>query len=56
MSLTKYLVKRLIAIIPIVFGVMTLTFFLSRMMPGDPVLALLQSQGIPHPNEAKTPS
>ena len=50
MSLTKYLVRRLIAIIPIVFGVMTLTFFLSRMMPGDPVLALLQSQGIPHPN------
>ena len=52
MSLSKYLLRRLIAIIPIVFGVMTLTFFLSRMMPGDPVLALLQSQGIPHPNEA----
>ncbi len=52
MSLTKYLVRRLIAIIPIIFGVMTLTFFLSRMMPGDPVLALLQSQGIPHPNPA----
>ena len=50
MSLTKYLVKRLIAIIPIVFGVMTLTFFLSRMMPGDPVLALLQAQGTPNPN------
>ena len=52
MSLTKYMVRRLIAIIPIVFGVMTLTFFLSRMMPGDPVLALLQSQGVTHPNPA----
>ena len=52
MSLTKYLVRRLIAIVPIIFGVMTLTFFLSRMMPGDPVLALLQAQGIPHPNDA----
>jgi len=50
MSLTKYLIRRLIAIVPIVFGVMTLTFFLSRMMPMDPVLALLKSQGIPHPS------
>ena len=48
MSLTKYMVRRLIAIIPIVFGVMTLTFFLSRMMPGDPVIALLQARGVPH--------
>lgn len=36
--------------IPIVFGVLALTFILSRMMPGDPVLALLVSSGIPHPN------
>lgn len=53
MSLTKYLIRRLIAIVPIVFGVMTLTFFLSRMMPMDPVLALLKSQGIPHPDAAQ---
>ena len=50
MSLSKYLVRRLIAIIPILFGVMTLTFFLSRMMPGDPVIALLQAQGVPSIN------
>jgi len=51
MSLTKYIVRRVIAIIPIIFGVMTLTFFLSRMMPGNPVIALLQAQGVPNINE-----
>ncbi|MFW9829122.1 MAG: ABC transporter permease [Candidatus Thorarchaeota archaeon] len=48
MSLIKYTIKRLFAIIPILFGVMTLTFFLSRMMPGDPVLAYLPA-GRPNP-------
>ena len=41
MSLLKYIFKRLLAAIPVIFGVMTLTFILSRFMPGDPVLAYL---------------
>ncbi|MHA1496661.1 MAG: ABC transporter permease [Promethearchaeota archaeon] len=41
MSLLKYIVKRLLAAIPVLLGVMTLTFVLSRFMPGDPVLAYM---------------
>ena len=41
MSLVKYTVRRLIALIPVIFGVLTLTFILSRLMPGDPVLAYM---------------
>jgi len=52
MSLLKYVIKRLIAIIPVIFGVLTLTFILSRLMPGDPVIALLRSQGAVHINPA----
>jgi len=46
MSLLKYTIKRLIALIPVIFGVLTLTFILSRLMPGDPVIALLQARGV----------
>ncbi|MHA1757485.1 MAG: ABC transporter permease [Promethearchaeota archaeon] len=49
MSMIKYIIRRLIALIPVIFGVLTLTFILSRAMPGDPVLALLESRGIPRP-------
>lgn len=41
MSLLKYIIRRLLVAIPVIFGVMTLTFILSRFMPGDPVLAYL---------------
>jgi len=37
----KYIIRRLLAMIPVLFGVLTLTFILSRYMPGDPVLAYL---------------
>lgn len=46
MSLAKYIIKRLLLTIPVLFGVLTLTFILSRMMPGDPVIALLQAQNV----------
>jgi peptide/nickel transport system permease protein len=49
MSMMKYLIKRILAMIPIIFGVLTLTFILSRMMPGDPVRAILTAAGIPRP-------
>lgn len=41
MSLLKYIIKRLLVAIPVLFGVLTLTFILSRFMPGDPVLAYM---------------
>jgi len=51
MSMIKYIIRRLIAMIPVIFGVLTLTFILSRLMPGDPVLASLLARGINHPNQ-----
>lgn len=39
----------MLAMIPVLFGVLTLTFILSRLMPGDPVRALLEAQGIAKP-------
>ncbi len=41
MSLLKYIIRRLLIAVPVIFGVMTLTFILSRFMPGDPVLAYI---------------
>ena len=32
--------------IPVLFGVLTFTFILSRSIPGDPVLALIQARGL----------
>ena len=49
MSMMKYFFKRVLAMIPVTFGVLTLTFILSRMMPGDPVRAILTAAGIPRP-------
>ena len=41
MSLLRYIIKSLLIAVPVLFGVLTLTFILSRFMPGDPVLAYL---------------
>jgi peptide/nickel transport system permease protein len=35
------MIRRIFQLIPILFGVLILTFFLSRAMPGDPILAHL---------------
>lgn len=45
MSLIKYIVRRFIFLIPILFGTLTLTFILSRLMPGDPVLGYVANLG-----------
>jgi ABC-type dipeptide/oligopeptide/nickel transport system permease component len=37
----KYIIRRILAMIPVLFGTLTLVFVLSRMMPGDPILAYL---------------
>jgi peptide/nickel transport system permease protein len=51
MSLVKYIIRRLIVMIPVLFGVLTLTFILSRLMPGDPIAARLAAAGIHNPSE-----
>jgi len=47
MSIVKYTIRRILAMVPVLFGVLTLTFILSRMMPEDPVIMLLAAQGNP---------
>ncbi|MFX0006452.1 MAG: ABC transporter permease [Promethearchaeota archaeon] len=46
MSILSYVLKRILLVIPVVFGVLTITFILSRAMPGDPVLTLLSQAQI----------
>lgn len=39
--MVRYLIKTLITIIPTLFGVVTIVFFLIHLTPGDPALAIL---------------
>ena len=39
--MTTYFLKRLLHGIPVVFGVMTISFVISYIIPGDPVLAMV---------------
>ena len=41
MSLIKYIIKRTLTLIPVLFGAITVVYFLSRFMPGDPTYAYL---------------
>jgi len=40
-TLTKTIFKRLLAVVPVVFGVLLLTFLLVHLVPGDPVEVML---------------
>lgn len=42
-----YFVKRLLLLIPVLFGVFTITFFLIHMIPGDPVEIMLGDYSSP---------
>ena len=46
MSLVKFLARRVLHAIPMIFGLVTLIFFLSRLLPGDPA-SLYVVPGIP---------
>ncbi len=46
MSLLKYIIRRIIVMIPVLFGVLTLTFILTRLMPDNPVTARLAAAGV----------
>ncbi len=39
MSLLKYTIRRFLALIPILFGVLLITFVMTRALPGSPVLS-----------------
>jgi peptide/nickel transport system permease protein len=47
MSLTRYVIRRLLLIIPVLFGVSLLTFTLSHIVPGDPARLAAGPQGTP---------
>ena len=51
MSMLKFIIRRLLVLLPVLFGVITLTFILSRLMPGDPVAARLAASGQHNPSE-----
>lgn len=42
--MTKYIVRRLLWLIPVIIGVLTIVFILSSITPGDPVDALLSNE------------
>ncbi|MFX1364353.1 MAG: ABC transporter permease [Promethearchaeota archaeon] len=44
MSILKYVFRRFLTLIPVLFGVLLVTFILSRQMPGDPILAHMPQQ------------
>lgn len=39
--MTKYIIRRLLALIPVLFGISVLVFALIRMIPGDPAVVML---------------
>ena len=41
MSMISYIVRRLLTLLPVLFGTLTLIFILSEFMPGDPTFAFL---------------
>jgi peptide/nickel transport system permease protein len=47
-SLTGYVARRLIQIVPIVLGVTVLVFFLINLVPGDPARTILGNHATPH--------
>ena len=41
MGLLRYAVRRLLQAIPVILGIITITFFLTDAIPGDPVQIML---------------
>src|SRR6476469_7487289 len=41
----RYIGRRLLISIPVIWGVATIVFFLMRVLPGDPAQLMLQSTG-----------
>jgi peptide/nickel transport system permease protein len=47
----KYLLYRLVAIIPVIVGVTLLVFFMVRLVPGDPIDVMFIGQASPSPEQ-----
>ncbi len=47
----RYIIKRLVLLLPVVFGVATLVFFLIHLIPGDPVEVMLGETALPSAKE-----
>src|SRR6188768_3889027 len=45
--MTRYILRRLVAMIPVLFLITLFTFVLIRLVPGDPVTAMLGPRGTP---------
>lgn len=43
----RYIIRRLLAAIPVLFGVLAVTFVLARLVPGDPCTAMLGEKATP---------
>jgi peptide/nickel transport system permease protein len=41
LKLLKYIIKRILVALPVIFGISIITFFLIRLVPGDTITALL---------------
>ncbi|MBR4861922.1 MAG: ABC transporter permease [Firmicutes bacterium] len=48
----KYVIKRILLLIPVIFGVTALVFFIMSLSPGDPALAILGVDAEPEAVEA----
>ena len=47
MSLASYILRRVLLLVPTLFGVSLLTFVLSRIVPGDPARLAAGAQATP---------
>src|SRR5689334_21952850 len=45
--MVRFLVRRTLMVIPILFGIVTATFVLLRLLPGDPTYAILGNYATP---------
>jgi len=46
-SLTVYIIRRILGLIPVLLGITLLVFFLIRLIPGDPVITMLGDRASP---------
>ncbi len=54
MSLHVYLVRRLLLMIPLILGISLVAFFISNLVPGDPVAAALGQSAMSEPEIVET--
>src|SRR5712691_8873205 len=45
--MTRYVARRLLQIIPVLFGISLVAFLLVRLIPGDPAISMLGSRATP---------